>query len=144
MSTPLKDRIRSAAILTPALTALLGTNPFRWYDTQLRQGSLFPAVVVQFISTPGNSYSLTGRMQNSQTRVQYTIWGQNTSTGVAQVAAVEDALATFWDSLNLIGIPGLVQYPNYIVAARDGFVAAPQPGNMLRLIDVMMTNNDSL
>lgn len=143
MATPLKDRIRAAAIATPALTALLGTNPFRWYDLQLVQGSTLPAVVCQIISNTKN-YVVGGRLVNSHSRVQFTLWGTNNSAGTAALASLETALATFLDSLNLIGVTGLLQYPNRIVMARDGFVPTPQPGNPLRLIDVMMASNDSL
>jgi len=143
MATPLKDRIRAAAIATPALTALLGTNPFRWYDMQLVQGSAFPAVVAQIISNT-KSYVFGGRLPNSHSRVQLTLWGQNNAAGMTALANLEVALGTFFDSLNLIGVSGLLQYPNRIVGARDGFIATPQPGNPLRLIDVMMASNDSL
>lgn len=143
MPTPLKDRIRSAAIATPALTALLGTNPFRWYDIQLVQGSALPAVVVQIISG-APVYVVAGRLSNSSTRVQFTLWGVNTAAGMASLASLESALVTFFDSLNLVGIPGLAQYQNMVVGARDGFIAIPQPGNPLRLIDAMIWSNDRL
>jgi len=122
---------------------LLGTNPFRWYDTQLAQGSAFPAVVAQIISS-SKTYNVAGRMTNGNSRVQFTIWSTNTGSGMTARANVESALATFLDGLNLIGIPGLLQYPNYIVGARDGWVALPQPGNPLKLIDAMVFSNDSL
>ena len=143
MPTPLLEKIRSAAISTPALTALLGTNPFRWYDKQLVPGSAFPAIVQQIISDSQN-YSLTARLPNSNSRVQFTIWGTNTAAGMTSLAAVEAALYTFLDTLNLIGISGLVQYPNFVVAGRDGFFPTPQPGNPQRLIDAMIYANNSL
>jgi len=77
-------------------------------------------------------------MRNDSTRVQFTIWGQNTAAGIAAMFSVETALDDFLDQLNLIGIPGLLQYNNLIVGERDGFVSAPQPGNPLRLIDAMI------
>jgi hypothetical protein len=143
MATDLKERIRLAAIATPALTAVLGTNPFRWYDTRLVQGSAFPAVVAQVISNV-KSYVFGGRLPNSHSRVQFTLWAQNTSAGITALGNLERTVGTFLDSLNLIGISGLLQYPNRIVLARDGFVPTPEPGNSLRLIDVMMASNDSL
>ncbi len=139
----LLDRIRSAAIATPALTALLGTNPFRWYPIQLAQGSAFPAVVAQVVS--GNkTYSVNARLVTGNSRVQFTVWSVNTGAGFASLASVEAALSTFFDSLNLTGIPGLTQYPNFVVAARDGFFAQTEPGNPQRLIDVMVFSNDTL
>ncbi len=143
MSTPLLDKIRAAAIATPALTALLGQNPFRWFNYQKVPGSAYPCVVQQVISNVP-TYSLTARLPNGNARVQFCIWGQNTATGLASIAAVESALATFLDSLNLIGIPGLVQYPNFIAGARDGWYPIPEPGNPQRLIDAMIFSNDSL
>jgi len=145
MATPLKDKIRAAAIATPALTAILGTNPFRWFDTQLVQGSAFPAVVVQIISD-AEVYTMNRRLNGvgGPTRVQYTLWGVNTAAGQTALANLEAALQEFWDGLDLVGVPGLTQYSNHIVGARDGFVALPKPGNMLRLIDVMTFSNASL
>jgi Protein of unknown function (DUF3168) len=141
--TPLKDKIRAAAIATPALTALLGTNPFRFFDTQLPQGSAFPAVVVQIISG-GKSYALNTRLATGFSRVQFTIWSTNTAAGYASQAALEIALANFLDGLNLVGIAGLSQYSNIIVDTRDGFYAQTQPGNPLKQIDAMIFSNDSL
>jgi hypothetical protein len=139
----LKDRIRAAAIATPALTAILGVNPFRWYDQQLVEGSAFPAVVVQSVSDP-QTYAYTGMMPTSWSRYQFTLWGVNTGPGILAMQGLETALQTFLNSLNVIGISGLVQYPNLIVAARDGFKPLPKPGNPQRLIDVMIFNNNTL
>lgn len=146
MATPLKDRIRAAAIATPALTALLGTNPFRWYDTQLVQGSALPAVVVQQISG-APVYVVAGRLPNSSTRMQFTCYGVNNAAGMAALSNLVRALTSFFDTLNLVGISGLAQYQNFVVGDRDGWVALPGPvpqGNPLRLIDAMIFSNDSL
>lgn len=141
--TPVKDRIRAAAIATPALTAILGTNPFRWYDRQLNQGSAFPAVVVQAISDP-RTYAIVGRLPTSFSRYQFTLWALNTAAGISGLAALEAAMVEFFESLNLVGIPGLCSYSNQVVNARDGFFPEPQPGNPTRFIDVMIFANDNL
>ncbi len=143
MATPVKDRIRAAAIATPALTALLGTNPFRWYDRQLYQGSAFPAVVVQAISDP-RMYAIVGRLPTSFSRYQFTIWATNNAAGMTSLALVEAALVEFFETLNLVGISGLCSYSNTVVNARDGFFPTPQPGNPTRMIDAMIYANDSL
>lgn len=144
--TPVRDRIRAAAIATPTLTAILGTNPFRWYDPQLAQGSVFPAVAAQVVSDPA-SYVYAGRLPTSWSRYQFTLSAVNSSdatTGIPALVALETALMTFFDSLDLIGVPGLLQYPVLVVAARDGFRAGPQPGIKQRILDVMLFANSTL
>jgi len=143
MATPLKDRIRSAAIATPALTALLGTNPFRWYDIQLAQTATFPAVT-QMVVSGNKTYNIAGRMTNGFSRVQFTLWSDYTPAGSAQLAAVENALITFLDSLNLVGISGLSQYSNLVVSSRDAFYAGTEPGKLQKIIDAMVFSNDNL
>ncbi len=143
MATPLKERIRSAAIATPAMTALLGTNPFRFYDQQLVQGSAFPAIVQQVISG-APTYILAGRLPCSSSRVQFTLWATRDAAGLTALAALEAALVAFLDTLNLIGIPGLQQYQNLVVLSRDAFYPLPQPGNPQRIIDAMIYSNDTL
>lgn len=143
MATPIKDRIVAAAIATPALTALLGINPFRWYDRQLVQGSAFPAVVAREISAP-RVYALAGPLPTAFRRWQFTLWGTNNSAGIASLASLESALDTFWESLNLVGIPGMLGYNNQVVNRLDAFYPIPEPGNPQRLIDVMIFANDNL
>ncbi len=145
MSTPVRDRIRTAALNStdPDFTALLGTNPFRWFDNQLPQGAAFPAVTVQVVSNP-QTYALVGRLPTSFSRYQFTLWSVNTSLGMTKLAALEAAIIDFLETLNLVGIPGLCSYSNRVVAARDGWFPTPQPGNPQRLIDAMIYANDSL
>lgn len=146
MSTPVKDRIRAAAIATPALVSILGTSPFRWYDKTLVQGSVFPAVQVQTVSDP-SSYVYAGMLPTSWGRWQFTLSAINRAVGsdsIPGLVALEDALKTFLNSLNLVGVTGLVQYPNLIVAARDGYKPAPQPGIAQRILDVMIFANTTL
>ena len=50
----------------------------------------------------------------------------------------------FWNSLNLLGIANLEQYPNFIVRDADGFEALPLPERQKRFFDVMIFANDSL
>lgn len=143
MPTPLKDRIRAAAIANASFTALLGTNPFRWYDQQLNQGSQFPAIVVTEVSN-APVYALIGRLPTSSSRIQFTIWSVNTPAGMAKLVSLETILLEFLETLNLVGIPGLCSYNNQVVASRDGWFPRPEPGNPQRLIDAMIFANDSL
>jgi hypothetical protein len=143
MPTPVKDRIRAAAIANPTLLGLLGSSPFRWYDQQLYQSSAFPAVVVTQVSNP-QTYALVGRLPTSFSRYQFTIWTTNNAAGMTARAAVGSALIDFLETLNLVGIPGLCSYNNQVVGDRDGWYPLPEPGNPQRLIDAMIYANDSL
>ncbi len=146
MSTPVRDRIRAAAIATPSLVAILGTSPFRWYDRQMNPGSVFPCVQAQSVSDPA-TYVYAGQLPTSWGRWQYTLSAVNNAKpdiGIPALVALEAAMMTFFNSLNLIGVPNLVQYPNLVVSARDGFFAAPSPGISQRILDVMIFANSTL
>lgn len=143
MPTPLKDRIRAAAIVYPGFTALLGTNPFRWYDQQLNQGSAFPAVVVTTVSNPP-TYAIVGRLPTSFSRLQFTVWSTNDAAGTSKLAALEALITEFLETLDLVGIPGLCSYSNRVANVRDGFFPLPSPGNPQRLIDAVVFSNDTL
>ena len=144
MSTPLKQKLRTAAAADANLGPLLGPSPFRWYNVQLLQGSALPAVVVQIISTIPK-YGFTMRAQNPvENRVQFTIWGGQGEQGSATAYQVEDALKTFLDTFDAVGIPGLTLYPNQITLERDGFFIQTDTGIYQRLIDVMVWDNQTL
>ena len=140
--TPLTEKIRNAALAYPGLTALLGgTNPnlFRWYQTQLKPSSAFPAVVALTVSNPSD-YAFTYRMKTSFARVQLTVWALSPE----DCASVEDQLEAFLDQMNLYGISGLVQNANFIVNARDGLYPETQPPQYQRIIDVKVFSNESV
>jgi hypothetical protein len=139
MASTLETKLRTAALLYPPLTALLGTSPFRWYDAQLREGSLFPAVTVLTISGAA-TYAFTGRLPTWWSRVQFTIWDTDPERG----RSVEVALMNFVDQLNVIGIPGLAQYPCGVVLRRTGFFPEPSPPQYLRYIDTNIFSNELL
>lgn len=139
MPSSLKAKLRANASSYSPLTALLGTSPFRWYDTQLVQGSAFPAVVVFIVSNPP-SYVLTNRMTTSWARVQFTVWDNDPESAGLVVAA----LTNFFDQLNLIGVPNLTQYPNLIIADRDFLYPQTQPPRYQRILDVRIFSNESL
>jgi len=144
MTTPLKHKIRTAAAADAGLSGLLGTNPFRWYNMQLLQGSGFPAMVVQIISTIPK-YGYTMRAQNPvENRVQFNIWGGPGESGCQAAYDVENALKTFLDTFNAIGTPNLALYPNKITLERDGFFIQTDTGIYQRLLDVMIWDNQLL
>jgi hypothetical protein len=138
MATSLETKLRTQASAYAPLTALLG-NPFRWYDSQLLQGSLYPAIVVMQVSG-SPTYVQTGRLPTGFTRIQFTIW----DTDSERARRVEAALESFLDQFNAIGIPGLVQYPNEIVLQRAGYFAEPAPALFQRINDAMIFSNSNL
>lgn len=144
MSTPVKDRMRTAAMADATLAALLGSTPFRWYDDQLVQGSNFPAVVAMQVS--GNkTYTNAGRLPTGWSRFSFTIWGGYSSYGAEQREAVGAALTAFLDSWNGgTGIAGNAQYPNLCVLERDAIFASTQTPVYQKIMDFMIFSNDTL
>lgn len=144
MSTPLQSRIRTAAAAYPALAALLGSNPFRWFNDQLPQGQAFPAVVVTQISG-APTYVVTGRLRTGWTRLQFLIWGGKADAGAQAREAVEAALLSFLDQWSGgIGIAGLQQYPNLVVSQRDSIYTQTDTAIYQRVTDAQIFSNSSL
>src|SRR5665213_2816139 len=71
ISTPLVVKLRQAAVTNSGLTSLLGSAPFRWYNTQLYEGSAYPAITANQISSVP-VYSVGGRKPLARARVQFT------------------------------------------------------------------------
>lgn len=142
MSTTLEVKLRTAALNTPALTALLGTSPFRWYDMQLDQNSPFPAVTVQLISTI-NAYVTQYRLQTASSRVQFTVW----DTDPERARQVETAIVAFLDTFNAVSpatnFIGPVPQPVRAVNRRQGGNAQTQPLTFWRTIDALVLNNET-
>lgn len=139
MATPLKDKLLAAASADSGLQALLGTNPFRWWNIQLRQGSAFPAVVQQIISDP-QDYAFTGQLPTSFARVQFTLW----DTDSERLETLQTALYSFLSGFSGSGITGLVAQPNFVMNSRDGLYAQTQPVRYLRIIDAKVFNNSTV
>jgi hypothetical protein len=138
----LKTKLHDAALWDAGLRHLLMTSSpgvFRWFDTRLPQGVTFPAVVVQVVSNP-RSYVLGGKLPTSFARVQFGVYGAGADSANADV--VVNAIGAFLPTFNAIGIPGLAVYPNMIVGDRDGGIAQTQPMSYIRLLDVMIFDND--
>lgn len=137
--TDLKSLLRTQASAFGGLTALLGTTPFRWWDTTLQQGSAYPAIVVTMVSNPRN-YVLMGRLPTGWSRVQFTIW----DTDTLRASTVENALLAFFDVFNAVGPANLPSYPVEVVNDRETTVPEPEPKRFLRILDAMIFSNDNL
>lgn len=98
-----------------------------------------PAVAVQQVGG-SPTYALAGRLPTGFTRVQFTVWDTDPERG----RAVESAILSFLDQLNLIGIPGLAQYPCMVVSQREGMFTTPQPPGHLVYLDAQIFSNDNL
>lgn len=145
MSTPVEDRMRTAALAFPELQALIDPTSVGagWYDNQLPQGAPFPCIVVQRISAP-RQYILTRRLNTFWARYQFTIWGGQYSAGSEARRTVRTALMDFVDSLNLYGVTNIPANAGYIVGDRDA--AFPQTDTIIfqQLIDAMLFVDESL
>lgn len=140
MSTSIETKLRIAALADSTLVSLLqtGSGQFRWYNTQLVQGSAYPAIVVNRISG-APLYVNVGRNPLSQIRVQFTIWeGPNPGTTDGTL----EALREFLDTFSATGISS--QAPNTILNVMSGLFAETQPGIFQTILDAMIWNNDSL
>lgn len=144
MATPLQERLLTDASMDPALQALLGTNPFRWFFDSLEQGAAYPAVVVEQISG-SKTYSATQRLATGFGRYQFTIWGGLYLAGANAREAVASAIADFLDQWSGgSGIAGLSLYSNRIVGERQSVWAQKDTPVYQKLLDVMIFSNDTL
>ena len=137
MSTPLEVKLFSAASADSALTALLGSSPFRWYNVQLTEGSAYPAITVHRISG-APLYAADGRNTLALYRMQVTIWeGQTPDTS----DSVLSALRSFLDSFSATGVPS--QTENRIVNVMRALYAETQPAIFQTVVDVMIRSSDA-
>jgi hypothetical protein len=139
MATTLEVKVRTGAAAYAPLTALLGSSPFRWFDTQLPQGATFPAVVAQLISNPQNYY-MGGQMDTSFARLQLTVW----DTDAERARAVEAAISSFLQQFTASGAPAGRAKPNYIMNTRQSMYPQTQPPQFQRIIDAKLFDNSTL
>ena len=133
--------IRSQAGAYSPLSSLLGAgSSIRMNTLQLVQGSQFPAVSLQVISNPSD-YVVTNRLSTSTARVQHTVFGL--PPGGNNAWAVIQALRTFYDQANFIGIPNLSTYPTRIVNVTELGIPDTQPQTFLIRLDAMIFYNES-
>lgn len=139
MATSLEVKLRTAALATPALTSLLGTTPFRWFDMQQVQSAPFPSVTVLLVSAV-NMYSTNQRLASTRCRVQFTVW----DTNAEEARTVENAIIAFldgFDAMNLV--PGVAPtQANEVVMRRQGGNPQTSPLTFWRIIDAMIWNNE--
>lgn len=144
MATPLNERVRSAAAFDAGLQALLGTNPFRFWFDQLRQGSAFPAVVMQQISSQ-TDYTAEHRLATGWSRQQFMIWGGENLAGEQARQAVAAALKTFFDSWSGgTGETGKSLYPNEVLNERDFVFFQKSTPIYQRVMDVRIFSDERL
>ena len=139
----LKARIFAAASQDAGLQALLGTSPFRLYDTQLDEGALKASggacAVVMIVSNP-RDYTVLGRTAKSLVRVQIAVFG--TGNDSENASAVVTAFENFFATFDAIDIPNLPAYPNLIVGDRDAGIAQTDPLTYQRIVDVLIFNKE--
>ena len=70
--------------------------------------------------------------------------GGRFSAGAEARDSVFSALAAFLDQLNLIGIAGMAQYPNFVVGDRDFLFVQTDGPIFQKVVDAMMFINESL
>lgn len=140
MASTLEVKLITAIAAYAPLNTLLST---RVYDTQLAQGSAFPALVIQLISNP-REYVFTNRLATSWARVQFTVWGGQFAAGNQAADQVRAALLTFLDQFNAEGVPGLTLYPCRVVGDRRGAFTQEDTLVFQRLVDAMIFNNELL
>ncbi len=144
MATPLQQRMLASASAYPALVALLGSSPFRWYYDVLQQGSAYPAVVVQQISG-SNTYTAAARLKTGFSRFQFMIWGGQFATGAQARDDVQAALTSWLDQWSGgSGIPGLSLYSNRVIGQRESVFVLKDSPVYQKALDVMIFADDTL
>lgn len=142
MSTSLETKLRTAALAFPGLTSLLGgntQNTFRWYDTQLRQGTVYPAIVVTMVSD-SSDYVFTGILATSFSRVQFEVW----DTDPEHAYIVQQQLEAFLLQFNAYGLPNSPANANFVLNRQKKLYADTQPPQWQRITDVRIFNNSTL
>jgi hypothetical protein len=139
MPTSLETKIRTAAAAYSPLVALLGSSPFRWYDTQLVQGSAWPSVVAQLVSN-SPTYALPGALTASFARVQFTVW----DIDAERARTVESTITAFLAATNFGPNSSPVTVTaNYILNTRQSMYPQTQPPQFQRIMDCKLFNDDT-
>lgn len=139
LESKIEQAIFAFAPLASLLAKRLDNNP-AVYDTQLQQGSAFPAIVQQLISG-GQQYTLEHRLSTSFNRVQFTIWAPNPETA----RTIEQQLYAFLDGFNPAGVASRLQAaPNFVVLTRQGMYTNTQPPQYWRINDALIFDNSAV
>lgn len=142
----IEERVRTAAANYAPLVALLSSGSpavFRWFDTTLVEGVIYPAVVAMVVSNPP-TYVYAGRTPTSFSRMQLTVWGGQWAPGAAAAEAVTNALLPFFDQLDLVGNGRTEQQNNLVVMNRRGVFVQTDTPIFQRILDVRIFSNDTL
>ena len=140
----LKAKLCAAAKLNAGLQALLGPLPaFRWQDVQLipTGQTIKPTVAVQQISNP-KSYSVNAVLTTSFVRMQFNCFGSGADSESANSLA--NALFSFMETFDALGLPASPSRPNYVVGDRDILFTETQPAVFMRVIDYQIFVDDSV
>lgn len=139
MATPIENRMRAAAAAFAPLSALIGTNPIRWWDQSLVQGSPLPAVVVSMITDPP-MYVFSGAMPTSYSSMQFILWADDADSLDTLRTAFYDFLKQFAGA----GIPTAPAQGNFVTEDRDVDYPKTQPMKYRRRIQARIFNNSNL
>lgn len=135
--TPLKDKLRTAAAAYGPLTAIIGSNPIRYWNVQARQGATFPYVVATLVSD-APTYAFQGPLTASFARMQFVLW----DTDPQRLEDLDAAMQGFIAQFNGAGLPDATAQGNYILNRRDAMFAQTQPPQYQRLLDVRLYSGE--
>ena len=142
-----EQKFRTLAAANGTITALLGTNPLRWYDVQLPQAQTLPNVVVQRISTARLQAqdTLLGLGQFSKIRFQFTCRGEGANQPTFEAArAVGAAVIQFLGTVNLTsGANSQPPKPAYVLGERVGMDPQTNPPTPTYIVDAAVWNLES-
>lgn len=135
-------KLRTLAAANTSLQALLGTSPFRWFDTSLPQDiGVYPSVVVARVSTVFDSRMDTGISKYTWPRFQLDI----RHTDPEQARACASAIIDFLNTVDLAVTSGAImppakQAPCFILNQRTALDYELQPPVNVQTLDVRVMN----
>lgn len=144
-------KLRTLAAQSATLSIFFGTDPLRWFDTQLPPGQISSGccAVIRRISTV-RTYEQRGIQNLSQPRFQIDVLAPNTVNKQADPEtgrAAAEAVIAFLSSINLatedqFASPPITppNYPNFVLNQRDGLYFELQPPCFVQSIDVRVYN----
>lgn len=134
-----ESKLRTLAAANAGLQAIFGTNPFRYFDTQLPQNQAYPSMVVWRVSTAIDTLMDSGYSKFTQPRLQFDI--RHPDPEAARAAA--SAVIAFLNTVDLAVSGGVVngrQAPCFVLNQRTGLDYALQPPVSIQTLDVRVYN----
>src|SRR5271169_5700382 len=122
MSTSLKAKLFAQAAAFPALQAVLGTNPFNWYDEQMDMQALATGNAAIVVKQPSRRpmWGNLGQLPTSFTRIQFIVFGAvpdpDAGTDSQSCDAVVGALQAFMPTFNATGIATVAARGNQLLS----------------------------